>query len=85
LVQNVPLIIPTRHADAVITYDATGEYAGTFRWSQKKDFVQMPPYVAPSSIGGSWQDFFETRFNQEDMDGNAKVVLNVPMIDGEFH
>ena len=62
----------------------TGEYAGTFRWSQKKDFVQMPPYVAPSSIEGSWKEFFETRFNQEDVDDSTKMVLDVPMIDGRF-
>ena len=59
-----------------------GEYAGTFRWSQKRDFVPLPPYTAPASLEGTWQDFFSTRFTQPD-DPDSKVILDVPMIDGK--
>lgn len=73
----------TKHAcNNYYWYVLAGEYAGTFRWSQKKDFVPMPPYTAPASLEGTWQDFFSTRFSQSD-DLDSKVVLDVPMIDGK--
>ncbi len=58
---------------------SAGEYAGTFRWSQKFDFTQMPVYQSPAALECGWQDFFQTRLG----DGEKKpFVLDAALIDG---
>lgn len=68
-----------------------GEYAGTFKWSQKTDFVPLPPFEAPAPLE-SWQSYLQVRMDTAAPSSSAQaaggkqgeptLVIEPSMLDG---
>jgi len=68
-----------------------GEYAGTFKWSQKTDFVPLPPFEAPAPLE-SWQSYLQVRMDTWASSSSAQaaggkqgeptLVVEPSMLDG---
>lgn len=65
-----------------------GEYAGTFKWSQKTDFPLLPPFVTPAPLD-TWQSYLQVRMTETDAAGSeqgsgeeeASLVVQPAMLD----